>query len=171
MLILILGENGSGKSAYAEKLVEHLGGPKYYIATMIPYGTEGAKRVKKHLAQRKDCGFVTLELPYVAKDAEVSPDSTVLLEDVSNLLANGMFERGYIWQDVKTDIIALRARCRILVAVTIQGLLAEKYQGETQTYIDALRLLNNALFQEADLVVQMQHKAPEIIKGETDGIL
>ena len=58
-------------------------------------------RVKKHLAQRKDCGFVTLELPYVAKDAEVSPDSTVLLEDVSNLLANGMFERGYIWLDVK----------------------------------------------------------------------
>ena len=67
--------------------------------------------------------------------------------------------------------MALRARCRILVAVTIQGLVAKKYQGETQTYIDALRLLNNALFQEADLVVQMRHKAPEIIKGETDVIL
>ena len=47
MFALIFGGSGSGKSEYAEKLSCELAqkNEKYYIATMIPYGEEGKKRV------------------------------------------------------------------------------------------------------------------------------
>ena len=48
MFALIFGGSGSGKSEYAEKLSCELAqkNEKYYIATMIPYGEEGKKRVE-----------------------------------------------------------------------------------------------------------------------------
>ena len=50
MFALIFGGSGSGKSEYAEKLSCELAqkNEKYYIATMIPYGEEGKKRVESH---------------------------------------------------------------------------------------------------------------------------
>ena len=42
MLYLLTGGSGCGKSAFAEQLLLTLPAPRYYIATMIPYGEEGA---------------------------------------------------------------------------------------------------------------------------------
>ena len=42
MMHLVTGGSGSGKSAYAEQQVLAAGdAPRYYIATMMPYGEEG----------------------------------------------------------------------------------------------------------------------------------
>ena len=50
MMHLVTGASASGKSAYAEDLLaDAMSVNKYYIATMRPWGTEGAARVKKHL--------------------------------------------------------------------------------------------------------------------------
>ncbi len=165
-MTLVTGENGSGKSAYSENLVCREGGARYYIATMIPHGEEGAARVKKHLRQREGMGFVTLELPYAVGNAAVPDNAAVLLEDVSNLLGNSMFERGGTAEDVLKDIEALEARCHILVAVTIGGLDVTAYEGETRGYIEALNALNAALFDLADTVVEMKDGIPQIKKGE-----
>ncbi len=170
MLILVTGENGSGKSVYAEKLACRAGGARCYIATMIPHGAEGAARVKKHLRQREGMGFLTLELPYVVGEAAIPPDAAVLLEDVSNLLGNRMFERGGTASEVIADIIALQKRCRILVAVTISGLDASAYDEETRAYIEALNVLNAALFSLADTVVEMRNGVPQLKKGEEDAL-
>jgi adenosylcobinamide kinase/adenosylcobinamide-phosphate guanylyltransferase len=90
MMILIAGANSSGKSAFAEDLAVRIAdGPLYYIATMVPHGPEGAARVARHLTRRAGRGFITIESPGAvlpARDAD-----TVLLEDVSNLLADAMF--------------------------------------------------------------------------------
>ncbi|MEA4968913.1 MAG: bifunctional adenosylcobinamide kinase/adenosylcobinamide-phosphate guanylyltransferase [Candidatus Pelethousia sp.] len=170
MLILIMGENSSGKSAYAEKLVARMGGGLYYIATMIPHGEEGAARVNKHRAQRVGLGFATLELPYAVGGADIPPEGAVLLEDVSNLLANRMFERGGTVADTLTDIKTLLCRCRALVAVSIQGLEGADYEGETRTYIAALAALNDALIAAADLVIEMRRGMPQVRKGEFNAI-
>lgn len=166
MLTLIIGENGSGKSVYAESLVCRAGGVRYYIATMIPHGTEGTTRVKKHLHQRESMGFITLELPFSIGDADVPPDAAVLLEDVSNLLGNRIFGRGSTVAEVLADITALHERCRTLVAVTIGGLDALSYEGETRVYIEELNALNVALFGLADTVVEMRNGIPQLKKGD-----
>ena len=93
-LIMISGANGSGKSRYAERIVARTAGERYYIATMRPCSEENLQRIEKHREQRKDLQFTTLECPYQVGAAAVERDGVVLLEDVSNLLANAMFERG-----------------------------------------------------------------------------
>ena len=58
MMHLVTGASASGKSAYAEDLlVLAKSAEKYYIATMRPWGAEGAARVKKHRAMREGKGF------------------------------------------------------------------------------------------------------------------
>ena len=43
MMHLVTGGSGSGKSAYAEQQVLEAGdAPRYYIATMMPYGVRAA---------------------------------------------------------------------------------------------------------------------------------
>lgn len=130
-LIMISGANGSGKSRYAERIVARTTGERYYIATMRPCSEENLQRIEKHREQRKDLQFTTLECPYQVGAAAVERDGVVLLEDVSNLLANAMFERGGDEASVYADIEALCSRCRLLVAVTITGLRADGYDGET----------------------------------------
>ena len=62
MMHLVTGASASGKSAYAEDLLaDAMSVNKYYIATMRPWGTEGAARVKKHRAMREGKGFQTIE--------------------------------------------------------------------------------------------------------------
>ena len=51
MLILVTGGSASGKSEYAEQGITMLHKGKntlLYLATMQPYGEEGAARLEKH---------------------------------------------------------------------------------------------------------------------------
>ena len=170
-LILISGANGSGKSHYAERIVARTVGRRYYIATMMPCLEENLQRIEKHRAQRKKLHFTTLECPYQVGAASVETNSVVLLEDVSNLLANAMFERGGNEMSVYADIEALLARCRLLIAVTIAGLSADGYDGETAAYIRALNGLNQRLHDRAAAAVTMKDGTPLAEKGELDEIV
>ena len=138
-LIMISGANGSGKSRYAERIVARTTGERYYIATMRPCSEENLQRIEKHREQRKDLQFTTLECPYQVGAAAVERDGVVLLEDVSNLLANAMFERGGDEASVYADIEALCSRCRLLVAVTITGLCADGYDGDLPDVITVFK--------------------------------
>lgn len=84
-LILVAGENGSGKSRCAENIVAQTTGRRYYIATMQPCSEENLRRVEKHRRQRRDLRFTTLELPHRVGAAAVENGSVVLLEDVSKI--------------------------------------------------------------------------------------
>ena len=170
-LILISGANGSGKSRYAERIVARTTGKRYYIATMRPCSEENLQRIEKHREQRKDLHFTTLECPTQVGEAAVETGSVVLLEDVSNLLANAMFERGGDEMSVYADIEALLARCRLLAAVTIAGLRADGYDGETAVYIHALNGLNQRLYDCAAAAVTMKGGTPFVEKGELDEIV
>lgn len=166
MLTLVSGPNGSGKSAYAERMMQRLGSPLFYIATMIPQGSEGVKRVLHHRAQRAGLGFTTLELPYRISAADVLPNGAVLVEDASNLLSNAMFSFGATARDVEADLFGLAKRCRALVVVTIAGLDESAYEGETRAFVHALNALNAALFAAADAAITMRCGSPVLQKGE-----
>lgn len=164
-LILISGENNSGKSGYAEKLAAFAGEKRFYIATMLPKTEENTRRIEKHIRQRAELNFKTLELPYCGAEGAVPPDSVVLLEDVSNLLSNEIFEKGGDGEAVFSYICKLRERSETLVAVTISNLNSADYDGETAAYIDALNKLNQALSQRAEVDIRMEGGAPVFLKG------
>ena len=166
MLTCIFGENSSGKSRWAESLVAETKGPRYYIATMVPYGEAGAQKVEKHRKQRENLGFTTLEDPELRDTARIPQDAVVLLEDISNLLANRMFTGSGDWQGVARDVEKLADNCGALFVVSITGLRREEYEGETAAYIDALNSLNEALVCRADRVYEMRNGVAILQKGE-----
>ena len=164
-IILVSGSNGSGKSAFAEELVRSTTGRRYYIATMVSHTEENRLRIEKHRQQRKGLGFTTLELPCQVADASVEEDSVVLLEDAANLMANAMFEKGWDAETVCRDILALAERCRLLIVVTISGLYAVEYEGETRDYIDALQAVNECILDRAAGAVTLCDGVPLWQKG------
>ena len=166
ILVLISGSNNSGKSIYAEQLIAKTIGKRYYIATMRPCTEDNHRRIKRHRAQRQGLGFDTIESPYQVGNAPVSSDGVVLLEDVSNLLANAMFEKGGSSDSVFRDICTLADRCRILVVVTIAGLKDDGYDAETVAYINGLNEINQKLFDKASVAISMQEGTPVYQKGD-----
>lgn len=163
-LILVSGENSSGKSIFAEKIVAKINGKRYYIATMLPKTEDNYLRIEKHKKQREGLGFTTLELPYNLNGIEA--ESVILLEDVSNLLANNIFEKGKSENEVFNDIINLVKKSKAVVAVTISGLQNGGYDKETEMYIESLNKINEKLYNEAAVAIKMVGGQPVYEKGE-----
>ena len=166
ILILVSGENSSGKSLFAEKLAASCNGKHYYFATMIPKTQDNYIRIKKHKKQREGLGFTDLELPYSLAEALNEPDSVVLIEDVSNLLANNIFDKNKSADEVFNDILHLVKKSKVVVAVTISGLRNRDYDEETVMYIDSLNEINQKLYNEALIAVKMKNGKPVFEKGE-----
>lgn len=165
-LILVSGKNSSGKSIFAETLLAKCDGNRYYIATMIPKTEDNFARIEKHKKQRAGLGFTTLELPYSLTEQYIEPDSVVLLEDVSNLLANNIFEKNKTADEVFDDILNLTKRCKVLVAVTISGLLNNRYDTDTAMYINSINEINQKLNNEALVAIKMINGKPVYEKGD-----
>lgn len=174
MKVLVLGPNGSGKSACAEKIAARLSsGALYYIATMIPYGEEGLARVERHRTQRASAGFITVEQPSGVSAVPMPPHATVLLEDVSNLLANVLFTgyRNGCEDSVFRDITAMCGKCHDAVMVSIDGLTTDvASDNETRGYIGALNGLNSRLADFADIVLVMRDGLPIAVKGDVHAL-
>lgn len=170
MLALITGGSGSGKSAWAEGLVMALcPGEKIYWATMAPGGTEAAKRIARHRALRAGKGFLTLERSGMALPEEIPAGSTVLLEDLSNLLANTLFSP-HPPQDPAAAVLAglenLLPRCGNLILVSNEIFSdGRSYDPDTTAFVTALAALNRELAQRADLVAEVVCGVPLVLKG------
>ena len=164
MLILVTGGSGSGKSAFAEDRVLSLGEAKrIYIATMHPFDQESFKRIERHRKMRAGKGFDTIECYTGLKDVQISGDSVVLLECMSNLTANEMFEPegagDNTVEEVQAGVDALRERCAHLVIVT-NDIFSDgiTYDEVTALYQERLGEINRRIAAEAD-------QAAEVICG------
>ena len=121
---------------------------------MIPYGEEGQARVKKHLKMRANLGMETIEDPYLEKVDDIANGADVLLEDVSNLVANRLFEkRPETCDSIVREIISLNEKVSNLVVVSIGGIVDEGYDEETVRYINTLNKINEELMKLSDSVV------------------
>ena len=168
MLTIIIGGSGSGKSAFAERLAADLPGTRIYLATMAAGDPESLERIARHRQQRRGLGFETLERPLDLEGAELPADANVLLEDLSNLLANEMFSpEGGGMDAVRRGLDALIRRCRNLTVVSNEIFSGgTEYEGETLAYIQNLALLNRCLAERADLAVEVVCGLPNVLKGE-----
>ena len=169
MIELVTGGSGSGKSEYAERRAARLcgGGTLIYLAAMKPYGEEGKKRVARHRKLREGKGFVTVERYTDYADLEIPPNATALLECLSNLVANEMFDAGGCYIKRVTDgVLHLADTCENLVIVTNEvfsdGIC---YEGDTETYKRALAEVNKRIAAMADVVCEVACAVPNIIKS------
>ena len=61
MTTLITGGAKCGKSRLAEKLLDRFDGNKFYVATMMPYGSEAHTAIERHRRLRAGKGFETID--------------------------------------------------------------------------------------------------------------
>lgn len=192
MIYVITGVSGSGKSEYAENLAVKLaaGDPLYYVATMEPYGQEGKRRIERHHKLRAGKGFQTIEcyrnITQIIEQtgADRCRKSTILLECMSNLLANEMFgkqcnelvtEKVQLSEEAFPGQIESRSpddrllsemsyvsrQCRHLIIVTNEVFSdGIEYAPETREYIRQLGRLNRKLVIMADEAVEVVYTVP-----------
>ncbi len=191
MLHIVYGGSASGKSSYAESFAMSLQGDGrlLYIATMYPYkwgkaeiDPETMQRINRHRAMRADKGFDTVECYRHVEHIVAKRQDVLLLECMSNLLANEM----YLEQDsnagsdmaetmspvskkIVQALVDLSARVQELVIVTNDvfsdsGSLT--YDESTREYVKNLAEINCALAREAETVTEVVCGIPVKIKGD-----
>ena len=96
MLVVVTGGSGSGKSAFAEETILSLGeARRIYIATMQAFDEESHRRIRRHRHMRAGKGFETIERYTELDELLIPKDCVVLLECMSNLVANEMFREDH----------------------------------------------------------------------------
>lgn len=169
MFTLIIGGAGSGKSAFAERLVQGRPGPRVYLATLQPYDGECLARIARHRAQRAGKGFTTLERCTDLAGAAplLPPRAAVLLECLGNLTANELYSpQGAGAGAALAGVLALLPACRDLTVVTNEVFSGgAAYEGDTLHYLRELAQANRALAARADLVVEVVCGLPHVLKG------
>lgn len=180
MLYLVTGGSGSGKSEYAENLAQRLcqdqaEWERWYLATMIPYGAETEKKIARHRRMRKEKGFLTKECyldlnGFVQKEQEKgNRPACVLLECMSNLTANEMFEEKGAGKNTFTAIAAgVKALCSLSenVVVVTNEVCSEAAQDspEMLLYKQILGALNCRMGKQAAQVTEVVYGAPVMVK-------
>ena len=177
MLALITGGSGSGKSAYAEALCVKLQQekkeiPMVYIATMYPFDEEAFRKIQRHRELRKNKNFNTVECFTGLENIKLDEShTTVLLECMSNLTANEMYqENGAGSRTVEAvcrgfDFLCGQADHVVVVSNEIfsDGM---DYDPETVRYQQYLGKINQYIAGKADLVAEVVYGIPLIHKGE-----
>ena len=181
MIMTVIGESGSGKSEYAENILINLANSnntanekKYYIATMQPYGADAKKRILRHHKLRENKGFSTIERYFDIGNCEIESGSNVLIECISNLTANEMFDISYsdgedickcVYEKICKGIYKLAEISENLVIVTndifCDGII---YDESTMSYIRLLGRINRYLANISDKVAEVVYSCPVIIK-------
>lgn len=205
MLHIVYGGSASGKSSYAESFAMSLQGEGrlLYIATMYPYkwntteiDPETMQRIERHRAMRADKGFDTVECYRHVEHIVAKRQDVLLLECMSNLLANEMYlepdsddgglaetmsevEKAGVGMSetlspvskkIVQALIDLSTRVQELVIVT-NDVFSDggslTYDESTREYVKNLAEINCALAREAATVTEVVCGIPVIVKKIT----
>lgn len=166
-LTLVLGGARSGKSAWAEALVERLSPQRIYVATGEARDAEMADRITAH-RDRRGRGWRTIEAPRAeGRDvAGAGAEGAVLFDCLTLWLSNAM-EAGVDWRAEAEALIAAMATSAVpVVAVSNEiglGLVPETPLG--RAFRDAQGALNQMVAEHADRVVFVAAGCPLALKG------
>lgn len=184
MITMVIGGSGSGKSEFAENIAVTSSKPLIYIATMQPFGEETLRKIERHHELRKEKGFHTIE-QYIDIEKATSAwtrEATVLLECMSNLLANEKYRPQEdskkpltnlaLVEKIVQGIVEIEASCSHLVIVTNDVFASgEVYEEETMDYLRILGEINECLAKKADTVIEVVCGIPIWIKGNEDKLV
>lgn len=172
MFHLVTGGSASGKSSFAEQQILNFGEDenRIYIATMIPGSDpENARRIEKHRKRREDMNFRTIECYTGLLHADVPKGSTVLLDCMSNLVANEMFTSDlggiHTIEAVLLGMDHLISTAKNVVVVTNEIFSSGVEYGQTtRIYMQFLGSINQELARWADQVTEVVYGIPVTIK-------
>ena len=178
MTYFISGGAKCGKSSLAQDLTVALagGGRRYYVATLIPSGSEDDDRIRRHLADREGMGFETLECFRNILDCLNTADreGAFLVDSVTSLIQNALFP---VEKNYEMDIGAANRCADELVefaktvrhAVFVSDYIysdAERYSESTEAYRRCLADIDRRLAKICDTVIEVSAGQPIIHKGE-----
>mgnify|MGYP000861402006 CR=1 FL=1 len=167
MMTVVTGGSGSGKSAFAEDKIVSFGPAKrIYIATMHPYDEESHKRVARHRKMRAGKGFETVECYTGLKNLDFPENAVVLLECMSNLVANEMYDPSGAGENAEESILAgihkLQKASDDLVVVTNEVFSDSMTDNpEMEKYLKLLGNINLRMGEMADLVTEVVYGIPD----------
>ncbi len=170
---LVLGGARSGKSGYAERLIEDRLGGIYraatYIATAEALDDEMAARVARHRARRGPL-WHTVETPIDVTDAlglYTDPEKPVLVDCLTLWLTNLMLADGDCARETGKLLDALdTVKGPVLLVANEVGSGIVPDNALARRFRDAAGLLNQSVAKVTDRVVLVAAGLPLVLKGE-----
>ncbi|MBL7072819.1 MAG: bifunctional adenosylcobinamide kinase/adenosylcobinamide-phosphate guanylyltransferase [Candidatus Omnitrophica bacterium] len=167
--VFVLGGVRSGKSGYAAKWAEEMGGEVTFIATAEPHDEEMTERIKRHKASRpKEWNLIEESKDVDERLSKISSSGTVLIDClglfVSNLIAAG-FSDGEIEKKIeniinqisKNDLNAIIVSNDVGSGIVPLNSLARRFR-------DVIGFANQKCAANADKVIVMHAGVPVVIK-------
>ena len=156
MFHVVTGGSGSGKSAFAEQcILDCQGNNRIYIATMYPFDEESHRRIARHRAMRAEKKFTTIERYTDLEHLTIPQGADVLLECMSNLTANEIYQEGGAGDNTVKAILN-----GIHHLLERAGNLVVTYDPETEKYLEKLGAINCQMAQIADTVTEVVYGIP-----------
>ncbi|MEK5391576.1 bifunctional adenosylcobinamide kinase/adenosylcobinamide-phosphate guanylyltransferase [Margalitia sp. FSL K6-0131] len=184
-LIFISGGVRSGKSSFAEKLAIEYAKQQNkqlnYLACGRASDTEMASRIQHHQETRRTSGlpWKNWECPVDIKGISpaFSKGDVVLLDCLTTLLNNELFQSGSSWEQVAfqqnvydtimAGIDAIQEQCSVLIIVSNEVLNEELHKGElVYTYAKLLGHLHQSIIQQSAVAYLVDAGIPFLMKGE-----
>jgi len=163
MITLVLGGARSGKSAYAEKLIEDMGGGTY-LATSRVWDAEMTERVRLH-QQRRNHLWTTVEEPLGIQTIIAGVQTPMLVDCLTLWLSNLMEMEADIEQESQSLCRALQETEQDIVLVSNEvGLGIVPENALARKFRDHAGRLNQTVAQTADRVVFVAAGLPLIMK-------
>ncbi len=160
---LVLGGIRSGKSAFAERLVE-AAGDGLYIATAEVNDDEMADRVRRHKERRGD-SWTTVEAPLNLVPAIRDADRPVLVDCVTLWLSNLIYAQADVAQQVKAlGALLIDPPQPIVVVSNEVGLGGISGQELQRSFADLQGATNQILAEAARRVVLITAGLPLVLK-------
>ncbi|MFK7753348.1 MAG: bifunctional adenosylcobinamide kinase/adenosylcobinamide-phosphate guanylyltransferase [Sedimentitalea sp.] len=162
---LVLGGAASGKSAFAETLVQP--GKRVYLATAQAFDDEMRAKIATHIARRGP-EWRTIECPLTLPEqiAQLESSQIALIDCVTLWLSNVMLAEHDVTDAQDQLFEAMRTCAAPLVIVSNevgQGIVPQTKLG--RTFREAQGRLNIRLAQHSDCVVHVVAGLPNILKG------
>jgi adenosylcobinamide kinase / adenosylcobinamide-phosphate guanylyltransferase len=167
-LTLVLGGARSGKSRYAQSLIETAAAAGLYCATAEPGDDEMRERIAAHRADRS-AFWRTIEAPLdvAGAIAEATAERPLLIDCLTLWLTNLMLAGRPLDQEFAAFRAALRAAAGPVVLVANEvglGLVPETPLG--RRFRDAAGRLNQDIAATADRVVFLAAGLPLVLKSD-----
>ena len=162
-LTLILGGARSGKSAFAERLVESAGLPMTYLATAEALDDEMAARIATHKERRNDWNTIEEPRDVAVALARVPLGNAILLDCLTLWLSN-LMHAGDV--DITDMVTSLKQAPGPLVCVSNEvgmGLVPDTALG--REFRDLQGTLNAAVAAAADQVLFVAAGLPLTLKA------
>jgi adenosylcobinamide kinase/adenosylcobinamide-phosphate guanylyltransferase len=166
-LTLITGGARSGKSAFAEALVEGMASLRVYIATAHPADDEMSRRIAAHQARRAK-GWVTREMDEIGEIdwSGIREDAAILFDCMTLWLGFRYGDDFDATSEVETLLTQFEALPNPVVVVSNElgmGLVPENAM--SRGFRDAHGAINQSIAARADAAAFVVSGLPMVLKG------